>query len=42
MTVRLYDTIKSSYGNKKSKNKILAEGYIKDKKIKLWKSKGFL
>ena len=33
MTVKLYDAIKSSYGNKKSKNKILAEGYIKDKKL---------
>ena len=33
MTVRLYDAIKSSYGNKIIKNKILAEGYIKDKKL---------
>ena len=33
MTVRLYDAIKSSYGNKKAKNKILSEGYIKDKKL---------
>ena len=42
MTVRLYDAIKSSYGNKKSKNKILAEGYIKDKKLALEIKKFFI
>ena len=41
MTVKLYDAIKSSYGNKKSKNKILAEGYIKDKKLSSGNQKVF-
>ena len=31
--MKLYDAIKSSYGNKKAKNKILSEGYIKNEKL---------
>ena len=41
MTVRLYDAIKSSYGSKKAKNKILAEEYIKDKKLSFENQKVF-
>ena len=33
MTINLKTAIKSSYGDRKSKKKILAEGYIKDKKL---------
>ncbi len=42
MTVRLYDAIKSSYSNKKAKNKILSEGYIKDKKLSSENQKVFI
>lgn len=33
MPISLKTAIKSSYGDKKSKQKILAEGYVKDKKL---------
>ena len=42
MPISLKTAIKSSYGDKKSKQKILNEGYIKDKKLSSANQKVFL
>ena len=41
MTVSLKTAIKSAYGDKKSKQKILNEGYVKDKKLSSGNQKVF-
>jgi len=41
MTINLKTAIKSSYGDRKSKKKILTEEYIKDKKLSSYNQKEF-
>ena len=42
MPISLKTAVKSAYGDKKSKQKILNEGYVKDKKLSSANQKVFL
>ena len=42
MSISLKDAIKSSYGNKKAKQKNLSQGYIKDKNLSSGNQKVFI
>ena len=42
MTISLKTAIKSSYGDKKSKQKIINEGYVKDKNYRQLIKKSFI